>query len=70
MGKEDDENSGLLNCLLKRRGDSIPSVEVLVIDEGVNSFVMKSFVEISSETMTSIFASEAQEHIIGESIAK
>lgn len=48
----------------------MPSLELLVVDEGVNSPVLKGIVEIATETTTSIFPSEAKEHVIGESVTK
>ncbi|KAG4939270.1 hypothetical protein JHK82_044996 [Glycine max] len=64
--EHDDENLGLLNSLLKCCGDLVPFLELLVINEGVNSPFLEDFVEIASETITSIFPSEAEEHIVGE----
>lgn len=49
--KEEDENYGLFDCLLKCRGDMVPFAGLLVIDEGVNSSVTKSFVEIVGSTI-------------------
>ncbi|KAG5099943.1 hypothetical protein JHK82_044995 [Glycine max] len=63
--EHDDENLGLLNCLLKCFCDFVPFLELLVINEGVNSPFPEDIVEIASETMTSIFPSEAEEHIVG-----
>ncbi|KAG4941322.1 hypothetical protein JHK82_044992 [Glycine max] len=64
--EHDDENLGLLNCLLKCCGDFVPFLELVVINEGVNSPFPKDIVEIARETITSIFPSEAEEHIIRE----
>ncbi|KAG4939277.1 hypothetical protein JHK84_045459 [Glycine max] len=61
-----DENLGLLNSLLKCFCDLVPFLELLVINEGVNSPFPEDIVEIASETITSIFSSEAEEHIVGE----
>lgn len=64
--ENDDENSGTFYCLLKCRGDFVSFGKLLVVDEGVNSSVTKGSVEIAGETVTSIFSSEAEEHVIGE----
>ncbi|KAG4939272.1 hypothetical protein JHK85_045993 [Glycine max] len=64
--EHDDEHLGLLNCLLKCFCDFLPFLELLVINEGVNSPFPEDIVEMASETMTSIFPSEAEEHIVGE----
>ncbi|KAG5099945.1 hypothetical protein JHK82_044997 [Glycine max] len=64
--EHDDENLGLLNCLLKCFCDFVPFIELLVINEGVNFPFPEDIVEIASETITSIFPSEAEEHIVGE----
>ena len=46
--------------------DLVPFLELVVINEGVNSPFPVNIVEIASETITSIFPSEAKEHIVRE----
>lgn len=57
-------NSWLLNCLEKSMSNLFPSSEPLIIHEGVDSLVTKRLVKASSETTSSIIASETEEHII------
>ncbi|KAG4952647.1 hypothetical protein JHK85_046514 [Glycine max] len=59
-----DGNSGILNCLHKCSCYFLPSLKLLIINESVDSLVMKSFVEMASKSMTCVFPSEAEEHIV------
>ncbi|KAG4941863.1 hypothetical protein JHK87_045734 [Glycine soja] len=59
-----DGNSGILNCLHKCSCYLLPSLKLLIINESVDSLVMKSFVEMASKSMTCVFTSEAEEHIV------
>jgi len=45
-------------------------LKLSVIDEGADSLVTKSSVEISSKTIASVTTSKAKEHVIGESIGE
>ena len=59
-----DGNSGILNCLHKCWCYLLPSLKLLIINESVDSLALKSVVEMASKTMTCVFTSEAEEHIV------
>ncbi|KAG4941868.1 hypothetical protein JHK85_046515 [Glycine max] len=59
-----DGNSGLLNCLHKCWCYLLPSLKLLIINESVDSLALKSVVEMASKSMTCVFPSEDEEHIV------
>jgi len=48
--------------------DFIPSLKFTIINEGVDSLVSKSLVEIADETVPSVTSSETEEHLVLEPI--
>ncbi|BAU02584.1 hypothetical protein VIGAN_11213600, partial [Vigna angularis var. angularis] len=65
--EHNDGNPRLFNCFLKCWCDFLSALKFLIIHESVNSLVTESIVEITSETITRVFPSKAEEHIVHES---
>jgi len=68
--KHRNEDPRLFNGIVEWWFDFIPSLQLTVINEGVDSVVSKSLVEMASKTVTSVTAPEAKEHLVSESIGK
>jgi len=66
LRENNNGNPRLFNCLHKCWCDFLSTLKLLIIDESVNSSVTESFVEIAGETITRVFPSKAEEHIISE----
>jgi len=68
--KHRNKNPGFINGLEKCWCDFISSSKMIVINEGMDSLVSKSLVEIAGKTVSSVSAPKTKEHLVSECIGK
>jgi len=68
--KHRNKNPRFFNGLDEWWCDFISSLKIIVINEGMDSLVNKSLVEIARKTVPSVSAPKTEEHLVSESIGK
>jgi len=68
--KHRNKNPRFFNGLEEWWCDFISSLKIIVINEGFDSLVRKSLVEISGKTVPSVSAPKTEEHLVSEFIGK
>lgn len=63
-GEDNHYELGPLNCVVELRRNGLSPLQLVVVSESVDPFLVQSGVEVIHETLAGVFASEAQENVV------